>query len=417
MKICHIASNDRDGGAARAAFRLHTAIQQSGSCSTMRVAVKRTDGPSVIGPLSKAQKAAAMLGPVIDQSWSKLNRAGLSTYRSFNFLPTRLLNSECVRSADVLNLHWLGGGALSIGQIGSIDRPCVWTLHDMWAFCGAEHLAPDAADARWRTGYPRLEGRATRWGMDLDRWAWMWKKQAWRRPMPLVVPSHWLAACVQQSALLKDWPVFVIPNVLDTERFCPVPKSTARRLLNLPTDVPLVLFGAIGGSSDPNKGWDLLHPALKELSSALTNLECVVFGQSAPADDPQLGIPVHWLGHLHDDVSLKLAYSAADVMVVPSRQENLPQSGTEAHSCGRPVVAFNVGGLQDVVEHRATGYLAEPYDPLDLAHGIRWVLEDSERYSLMCRAARDRAVSRWSRTAIVPRYMDVYRQAIDYWKS
>ncbi|WP_322998798.1 glycosyltransferase [Castellaniella sp.] len=417
MKICHVSASDSGGGAARAAFRLHMALQESGFSSIMQVAVKHTDELGVCGPSGRIEKAVAAVRPVIDQFLCKINNSNLSAYRSLNFLPSTLLKRKSVGSADVINLHWLGGGSVSIGQLGEIDRPCVWTLHDMWPFCGAEHLAPDSPVARWRNGYPHLKNLADRPGVDFDRLIWMWKKRTWRRPIPLIAPSNWLARCIRQSSLMKDWPVFVVPNVLDTSRFRPVPKKTARSLLNLPPDIPLVLFGAMGGGRDPNKGWDLLHSALLELSSTISGIECVVFGQSKPADSPCVGMPVHWLGHLHDDVTLNLVYSAADVMVVPSRQENLPQSGTEAHSCGCPVVAFDVAGLPDVVEHQVTGYLAAAYDSSDLANGIRWVLEDDDRYSRMCLAARDRAVNRWSPAAVVPQYLNVYEQTIDSWIS
>jgi len=119
------------------------------------------------------------------------------------------------------------------------------------------------------------------------------------------------------------------------------------------------------------------------------------------------------MGHLHDDTTLALLYSAADVTVVPSRQDNLPQSGTEAQTCGCPVVAFNVTGLPDVVEHGTTGYLAEVYSSEDLAKGIAWVLEDAERHAQLGAQARERAVLLWSPDVVVPQYLEVYQAAID----
>ena len=129
---------------------------------------------------------------------------------------------------------------------------------------------------------------------------------------------------------------------------------------------------------------------------------------------PQLGLPLHWLGHLSDDVTLSILYSAVDVTVVPSRQENLPQSGTEAQACGCPVVAFNTTGLKDIVEHEQTGYLAEAYKTEDLARGIMWVLEDKDRHSKLSVQARQRAVSLWSHEVVVPQYLEVYGRAIDH---
>ena len=125
-----------------------------------------------------------------------------------------------------------------------------------------------------------------------------------------------------------------------------------------------------------------------------------------------LGFPIHYTGHLHDDVSLQLYYSAADVMVIPSRQDNLPNTGVEAHACGTPVVAFNTCGLPDIVVHQQTGYLAQAFDPVDLAAGLQWVLADRVRYAMLRNAARSRAVALWSQEVVSAQYVAVYQTAM-----
>jgi glycosyltransferase involved in cell wall biosynthesis len=169
-----------------------------------------------------------------------------------------------------------------------------------------------------------------------------------------------------------------------------------------------VLFGAVGGSQDPRKGWDLLAAALPQLLGRFPGLEAVVCGQAEPADPPLLGLPVRYVGRLHDDQSLAMLYSAADVVVVPSRLDNLPQMATEAQSGGVPVVAFDCGGLPDVVQHQQTGYLARPYDSADLAHGMAWVLESAERQAQLGQAARQRAVQLWSPAVVARQHRDLY---------
>ncbi|MEX0729480.1 MAG: glycosyltransferase [Aquisalimonadaceae bacterium] len=199
--------------------------------------------------------------------------------------------------------------------------------------------------------------------------------------------------------------------------FKPINKSCARRILNLPEDCKVVLFGALGGSRDPRKGYDLLLDALNALADNSSNWYGVVFGERCPQHSPISGLPMQWLGHVHDDYTLAILYSAVDVMVVPSRQENLPQTATEAQSCGTPVVGFNAGGMSDAVVHGETGYLAEPFSSDDLADGIKWVLTDDARYASLCAAARRRAVRLWSPEVILPKYIDVYRQAIEFHQS
>jgi len=279
----------------------------------------------------------------------------------------------------------------------------------MWAFCGAEHYTEDN---RWRDGYTANNRPSYEDGFDLNRWTAARKLKHWQRPMHIVTPSRWLADCAKQSVLMRDWPVTVIPNTIDTDVWQPVDKALARQLLHLPPHVPLLLFGAMGGAQDPRKGFDLLQAALNHLRGQMPGLELIIFGQLAPQSSVDMGFPVHYTGHLHDDVSLRLIYSAADVMVVPSRQEAFGQTASEAHACGCPVVAFNATGLLDVVEHGQTGYLAEPYSSDDLSKGIEWVLGDQERHARLSAQARVRAMRLWAYDVVVPQYLEVYRRVI-----
>ena len=408
-----LSKSDATGGAARASLRLHKALLDCGIDSRMRVGVKKTDLATVDGPPGKLGMAIGLVRPYVGELLMRLQKSPNPIMHSPAILPSGIVGSLNASAADVLNLHWINNEFLTIEDIGRLRKPIVWTLHDMWPFCGAEHYAPDDIAARWRNGYlpdNRPDGHG---GFDVDRWVWHRKLRAWRNQLHIVTPSCWLADCVKSSALLGGRPVAVIPNPLDTRQFQPWPKKLARQMLGLPPDAPLVLFGAIGGGADPRKGWDLLQPALVRIANELPSVESVIFGQSEPVNPPRLGLPMHWMGRLNDDVTLALLYSAADVMVVPSRQENLPQSGTEAQACGCPVVAFNCTGLPDVVVHGKTGYLAAPYDVEELANGILWVLEDRERYSHLSDAARTRAVSLWAPEVVVPQYLGVYQQAIE----
>ena len=212
---------------------------------------------------------------------------------------------------------------------------------------------------------------------------------------------------------MRDWPVSVVHNPIDIERWKPVDQRQARDLHGLPTDRPLLLFGAMGGGRDPRKGFDLLLSALSHLrdESKVRGLELVVFGQTAPKSKRDLGFPVHYVGHLHDDISLKVLYSATDAMVISSRQDNLPNSGVEAQACGTPVVAFDVGGLSDIVEHEHTGYLATPFDTEDLAKGILEVLSQ-RKFGCLGSLARDRAVERFSYPTVAEQYQQIYHSAI-----
>jgi glycosyltransferase involved in cell wall biosynthesis len=406
-----LSNSDSMGGASRAAYRLYRAVRSAVSHTRMTVVNKKTDDWTVTGPSTAYEKVKHLLRPRIGWKIVALQKSPDLNMHSANILPSKLAASINKSDTDVLNLHWIGGETMSIEDVGRIRKPIVWTFHDMWALCGAEHLADDGPDARWRTGYYPDNRPAGASGLDIDRYTWNRKRRAWTNPVQIVTPSRWLAECVKQSALMKDWPVSVIPNVLDTELFKPLDRSYSRHVLNLPLDKHIVLFGALGGGRDFNKGYDLLLDALQFLSARHSDVLCVVFGQGEPQHAPAIPFPIRWMGHIGDDSTLALLYSAADVMVTPSRKENLPQSGTEAHACGCPVVAFNCTGLPEVVEHLVTGYLAQPYEAEDLAHGIGWVLDDEPRRTMLGEAARDRAERLWSASSVVPAYLAVYEAA------
>jgi glycosyltransferase involved in cell wall biosynthesis len=410
-RISILSHADGGGGASRAAYRLYRALQGADIKPAMTVRSKVTGDWTVRAAPNAHAKAMNLVRSRFGGYLMLLQKTANANMHSANLLPSNLAAALNASAADVVNLHWLGGESMSVEDVGRIRKPVVWTLHDMWAFCGAEHVTDYGADARWRTGYYRGNRPADSSGPDIDRHTWNRKRRAWTSPMHIVTPSRWLADCVRHSALMQDWPVTVIPNVLDTDMFKPLDRQFCRHALNLPGDKKIVLFGAFGGGGNLNKGYDLLLDAMHALAGSRLDILCVVFGQSAPQEPADIAFPIRWMGHIGDDATLALLYGAADVMVIPSRLENLPQSGTEAHACACPVVAFNCGGLPEVVDHRVTGYLAEPYQTDDLARGIAWVIGDKIINATLGEAARRKAETLWSAGSVVPAYLDVYEAA------
>ena len=409
MKVIQINYSDIIGGAARAAYRIHHALRDSGVGSRMWVNSATAGDWTVQAPKGKIDKILAMVRPSIGALPTKLLRTSNPIIHSPSWLPSNWVQKINSSDADLVHLHWVAGEMLSIKDIGAIKKPIVWTLHDMWAFCGAEHYTEEF---RWKEGYQSNNRPAYESGFDLNRWTWERKLKYWQKPMHMVTPSRWLGQCVDESKLMEGWPVTVIPNALDVVKWKPVDQSLARKLLHLPPDVPLLLFGAMGGGTDPRKGYDLLLQALKKVLSTIPQLELIVFGQVSPEHPPDLGAPIHYTGHLHDDTSLQLLYSAADALVVPSRQDNLPNTSVEALACGTPVVAFDTCGLPDIVDHECTGYLAQTFDTGDLAKGIDWVLADKERLQMLRRNAYQKAVEKFAYPVVAGQYSKVYEQAL-----
>ncbi|MBU3604096.1 glycosyltransferase family 4 protein [Polynucleobacter sp. AP-Kaivos-20-H2] len=409
MRVFALNLSDSVGGAAKAAYRIHQAVRGVGVNSSLIVHRKISNDPHIIGPKTNLEIFFDRFRSGVGVLVARLIRARNGDYHSPAMFPTSWSKRLNQSSADVVHLHWIHGEMMSVEDLGSIDKPLVWTLHDMWAFSGAEHYSEDL---RWKEGYTQGNRPRDEAGFDLNRWTWLRKQKAWKNPIQIVTPSQWLASCVKNSALMRNWPVEVIPNPIDVNQWAPIDKKIAREKLDLPQDVPLILFGAIGGAADPRKGFDLLQEALQKLSGKIDSLELVVFGQAAPTQPVDLGFPVHYLGHLASEVDMQMAYSAADALIAPSRQEVFGQTASEAHACGRPVVAFEGTGLADVIEHQKTGYLAKAGNVQDLANGITWVLESISQSNALNVAARKRAVEKFSYPVVAQQYQDIYSKVI-----
>lgn len=409
MKIEQVNFSDLAGGAARAVYRTHHALRLMGVDSRLRV-VRATSGDwTVSSPGDIPFKLGSLVRPQVAAFAKKILRVEQHSPVSSALLPSRwprLINES---DADLVNLHWLCAEMMSVEDIGRIEKPVVWTLHDMWAFCGGEHVS---ADSRFREGYTQGNRCAAESGFDINRWVWNRKLMAWKKPLQIVAPSRWLANCVRQSALMRDWPVRTIANGIDTDLWRPVDKRQARELLRLPGDRQLLAVGIDGSMQAHHKGFDLLVAALDQLRGELPEMELVVIGQMPPSRSLELGFPVHYLGYLRDDLCMILALNAAHAVIIPSRIDNLPNMGLEALACGTPLIAFDTCGLSDMVVHGENGYLAKPFDPVDLATGVKWLLAGNERYQELCASARRQALTFFSSSGTAKQYLKLYRSIL-----
>lgn len=411
MKIIHLNYYDALGGAARAAYRIHNSLLNTGVESRMWVNKSITTDAYIENADSLGIKTPHLLRRLLVLPIVNFLKTQNPIIHSPSILSSKWPDKINSSDIDLVHLHWVQGEMLSVSDIEKIKKPVIWTLHDMWGFCGAEHYTEDY---RWQKGYTKLNRPTYESGFDLNLWTWRRKNKYWLEPKQIVTPSKWLEGCVQKSALMHNWPVSSVPNPLNTKRWHPFDKVLSRKKLQLPLDKKLVLFGSMGGGNEPRKGFDLLVDAMDLLSKTPTTdnhgIELVIFGKKIPLPAKN-SYPIRFLGKLHGDEELCMLYSAADVLVVPSRQEVFGQTASEAHACGTPVVAFKVGGLAGIVQHRETGYLADPFDTKDFANGISWLFTN-ENIAGIAKNARSHAKATFSESVIADKYNSIYRKVL-----
>ena len=317
---------------------------------------------------------------------------------------------------DLIWFHNIAGGGKwgwseDMISIARQHAPVLWTMHDMWAFCGAEHYS---SDNRWRDGYNKNNRPVHESGLDINKIIWLKKRSTWKKSFHMIGNCSWISHCARSSSLMKGWSTYTIPNAINTDVWAPFDKTVARQLLGLPLNTSICMFSSLGLVDDKRKGFDLLLRAINYLSKSNLRgrLEFVALTrkpENIPAFLKDLKFKFHFIGPFSDDVSLRLAYSASDVVAIPSRQETLTNVGVEAHSCGIPVVAFNVCGLTDIVDNHNTGYLADPFDPEDFGKGIHSLLDlDSVYFRNYQIEARRRALKLWSNSVVSSQLKSLY---------
>ena len=413
MKVLLVSTDDIKGGAARAAYRLHRGLLDNNINSQILVQGKYSGDKTIVGAESQIAKGLALVKPTIDKLPFSFYRQRKPNPYSCQWMPDKIGSQITRISPDVINLHWIRGGFVRIETIGRLPEvPIIWTLHDMWAFTGGCAYTEECTRYTQSCGAcPQLNSSKT-W--DLTRWIWRRKAKAWGdKKITLVTPSKWLGQCAAKSSLFYNSRIEVIPNGIDIKQYKPTEKRLARDLLALPLDKKLILFGAVGATSNSRKGFGLLQDTLQKLANIVNcdrEIELVVFGASEPLNPPKFGFKTRYLGKFSDDVALNLLYGAADVFVAPSLQDNFPNTVLEALACGTPCAAFNIGGMPDAISHQYNGYLATAFDVADLARGIDWVLSDRERHTILSKQARSRVERDFTQDIQAKKYLQLFEE-------
>jgi glycosyltransferase involved in cell wall biosynthesis len=408
-KVVHLSTADNDGGSGRAAYRIHERLRQLGWQSRMLVGRKGSYDPDVDTVFGNSQ-ASRWLGYFLDKATRHLGLA----YQWFPW-SSRLANHPWFQDADIIQLFNLHGGYFPIGLLPKLSRhaPLIWRLSDMWAMTG--HCVYSGNCERWRSGCgkcPQTKGYVE---LGIDTSAMLWKQKAGlyaQCDITVVAPSSWTERLARESPLLGMFPVQRIPNGLDSQVFRPIPRDVACEIMQYDPAVRRILFVAHGLDNNPRKGGPTLMDALR-LIGPQANVELVLAGVGGSTWE-QAGLPisVRRAGYITDDRFLAALYSCADLMVVPSAVENLPNTLLEAMACGLPVVALDAGGMADAVQDGVTGYLVGQHDTAGLSKRIRQLLYDSDLRRGMGKAARQLIEQEFTSAIQADRFATLYGETI-----
>ena len=399
MKVVIVSTNDIKGGAARAAYRLHCSLISAGVQSSMLVQFKESSDPTVIEVDNSWHHWVSRVRRFCEKALSAALTSNDQAFTSFAWLSNRpVVRAINALEADIVHLHWCNSGLLSTSDFTRIKGRVVWTLHDMWAFTSGMHVDP-RFDPRYVAEHPTELTLIERFTLNRKRKIYE-KINRWT----VVGLSRWISHAAKISILLSDFNHINLPNPINTDVFQSCDRFESRNQLGIEKSDIVILFGAMNAETDANKGLQSLIDALNSLP---VDYRVIFFGATSTATVFPLRQRLTLLGTVRSDHDLISLYSAADVMVVPSRCENLSNTVMEALSCSLPVVAFDVGGNEDMLQHQVNGYLAVPDDPRDLARGIRWAVNPDNNANAR-KAARDLVLQNFDAQVVAKKYIQLY---------
>lgn len=415
MRILIINTSERIGGAAVAANRLMESLKNNGIKVKMLVRDKQTDQISVV---SSNQKGLELWNFI----WERIVIWIANRFKRNNLFAVDIANTGIditslpeFQQADIIHLHWINQGMLSLKNIQKIiesRKPIVWTMHDMWPCTGICHHARECTNYQSECRFcPFIYKNGGK--NDLSTRIFRKKKKLYNQTkISFIACSKWLKEKAEVSALMEGQTVINIPNPININLFKPRNKAEARKKLNLPLDRQLILFGSVK-ITDKRKGIDYLvdsckllidhHPELQE------KIGVVVFGNQSELIQNLLPFKVYSLPFVSNEHDIVDIYNSVDLYVTPSLEENLPNMIMESMACGVPCVGFNVGGIPEMIDHLHNGYVAQYKSSEDFANGIYWVLTDPSYKELSEQACR-KAVSNYSEDIIAKKYTDIYNK-------
>jgi glycosyltransferase involved in cell wall biosynthesis len=420
LKIVIVNKSATGGGAAVAATRLYTALSFAGANVNMLVEAPVSEKKPINslsqGRISRIKALSRFIKERLYFLPFEKNKAIRYAF-SPAFSGVNISTHPLIQEADIIHLHWVNQGFLSLKnlhQLFQLNKPVIWTMHDMWPFTGGCHYAGDCNHYINQCGQCAFVKRSH--DKDLSFRIHQKKYAIWNKANIYPVScSQWLGDLAKQSSLLKNKVVNSIPNPIETDLFAPENQKQCRKELGLPLHKKLLLFGA-AKVTDPRKGANYFMEAIHILNEKYPELknqvELVIFGKATEEELQNFPLTTHPMNFISSAQQMVKLYNAADAFVLPSLEDNLPNTVMEALSCGVPVVSFNVGGVPEMVQHKKNGYLATVKNSHELANGLYEILYHPQP-DILKENARSFVLKNYSNHIIAEKYMQLYQKALN----
>ena len=419
MRVLLVNTSEKTGGAAVAANRLMEALNNNGVKAKLLVRDKITDNITVVGLKQSIWRQL----PFLWERFVVFLHTHLSKHHLFDIdianAGIDITRMREFQEADVIHLHWINQGMLSLKNIRKIldsNKAVVWTMHDIWPASSICHYSRGCNYFKSHCHHCQLLPGGG-FDNDLSSKVWEAKKRILNdRNIQFVACSRWLEGEAKRSALLVGQNVTNIPNPIDTRVFTVNDKRESRMTAGLPLDKRIILFVS-QKVTDKRKGIEYFIDAIDKLVAKnpqkKDDTAIAILGGHAEDVAEQLPLPTFPIGYINDERKIVAVYNSADVFVLPSLEDNLPNTIMEAMACGVPCVAFKVGGIPEMIDHRRNGYVASVRDAADLAEGIEWVLAPMRHEELSSEAVK-KVNLRYSQHSVAMKYIEVYNQAIAF---
>lgn len=377
MKVLHLTTSVSKHSACA---RISDALIEQGIDSKILVLNKNGQNKNEVGVNNKYKKKINELLTYLERKYISSRKAKVEPVFSISVSSINIMNNKLVKEADIIHLHWFNWGLLKVKDIYKLSKSgkkIVWTMHDSWGFTGGCHIRYGCD--KYINGCNKCFMLNSSVKKDLSYFLWRQKKKYYNRSdFTVVVPSKMHKEYACKSNLLSNKKICVINNPINTKKYKPINRNTAREILDLPQDKLLILFGAVNAKNS-SKGYEYLIETLRKYKTIcvdVNNIEIVIFGANEFSEIESLGYNTTCVGRINDEITMNLLYSASDLFISPSIEESFGQTFLESIVSGTPAIGFEKTGCEDIIDHLKNGYLAKFKDSDDILSGMNFIFEN-----------------------------------------